>query len=378
MENSSLKRIGKFFIFSFFAVSVAAAPQKSAELQLVSSFLDGKDVFFKVIPTISIDPGGNICAIDNRDSVGYIFEATGNKAIRVGRLGQGPGELQFPSFICSDSLRVYIRDQIGLSIFDKKGKFINRIKLMNSTISIAVHQEKLYIAQSGFPELITVCDLQGNKISSFGQKYSVDYSLYKGSSTNLWSTDLTDKVLNSGKIFFSKECIYFVSTIFGDVFKYDFTGQFISKSKLFNGDIVNKTEYTYFKEGRTVDKSPYRYGIYYDVAFESGYFYGLMKRKFFQECPGDVIKVNEKTMSITESYVFAESDGAGSKKSTFSDLGILRSSDNRTQLVISLYDDQTGDNRINIYEPKRSPLISPSTPTDPTRKPPSAKSSPKS
>ena len=345
---------------------------------MVSSFLDGKDVFFKVIPTISIDPGGNICAIDNRDSVGYIFEATGNKAIRVGRLGQGPGELQFPSFICSDSLRVYIRDQIGLSIFDKKGKFINRIKLMNSTISIAVHQEKLYIAQSGFPELITVCDLQGNKISSFGQKYSVDYSLYKGSSTNLWSTDLTDKVLNSGKIFFSKECIYFVSTIFGDVFKYDFTGQFISKSKLFNGDIVNKTEYTYFKEGRTVDKSPYRYGIYYDVAFESGYFYGLMKRKFFQECPGDVIKVDEKTMSITESYVFAESDGAGSKKSTFSDLGILRSSDNRTQLVISLYDDQTGDNRINIYEPKRSPLISPSTPTDPTRKPPSAKSSPKS
>jgi hypothetical protein len=367
-----------FFIFSLFEVFFAAALQKSTELQLASSLLDGKDIHFKAIPTISVDLGGNIWAIDNRDSVGYFFDVAGNTAIRVGRLGQGPGELQFPSFICSDSLRVYIRDQIGLSIFDKKGKFINRIKLMNSTISIAAHQEKLYIAQTGFPDLITVYDLQGNKISSFGQKYTVDYSLYKGTSTNLWSTDLTDRVINSGKIFFSKECIYFVSTIFGDVFKYDFSGQFLSKSKLFDGDIVNKTEYHYFKEGRTVDKSPYRYGIYYDVAFDGDYFYGLMKRKFFQECPGDVIKIEEKTMSITESYVFSESDGAGSKKSSFSDLGILRSSDNRTQLVVSLYDDQTGDNRINIYEPKKIPLLDPTKTTDPARKPPTAKSSPAS
>jgi hypothetical protein len=360
-----------FFIFPLFAVFVAAAPQKSTELQLASSFLDGKDVFFKVTPMISVDEGGIICAIDNRDSVGYIFEAAGNTAIRVGRLGQGPGELQFPSFICSDSLRVYIRDQIGLSIFDKKGKFINRIKLMNSTISIAAHQEKLYIAQTGFPELITVYDLQGNTISSFGQKYSVDYSLYKD-----WPTSLTERVIHSGKIFFSKDYIYFVSTNFGDVFKYDFSGRFLLKAKLFDGDLVKNTENQYFRVGLANKESPYRYGVYYDVAFDGDYFYGLMKRKYFQECPGDVIKVEEKSMAIAESYVFAESDVARSGKCSLSDLGLNRSSDNRTQFVISLYDDQAGDNRINIYEPKKIPLMDPTTTTDPARKPPSAKSSP--
>jgi len=366
-------KVFRFFIFPLFAVFVAAALQKSTELQLVSSFLDGKDVFFKVTPMISVDEGGNICAIDNRDSVGYIFEATGNKAIQVGRLGQGPGEFQFPSFICSDSSRVYIRDQNGLSIFDKKGNFINRIKLLNSTISIATHQEKIYIAQTGLPDLITLYDLQGNAISSFGQKYSVDYSLYKG-----WSTSLTDKVINSGRIFFAKDFVYFVSTVFGDVFKYDLSGRFISKTNLFNGDLVKNTENQYFRVGLANKESPYRYGIYCDVAFDGDYFYGLMKRKYFQECPGDLIKVEEKTMTIAESYVFAESDVARSGKCSLSDLGLNRSSDKRTQFVISLYDDQTGDNRINIYEPKKISLISPSTPTDPMRKPPTTKSSPTS
>jgi len=341
------KRVG-FVLFMLLALCNGWPGQKPVALELISSLpKENTDVYFKTSPMLSVDPSGNIYAVDNRDHIIYKFDKKTHAILRIGRQGQGPGELMFPSLIYSDENRIYVKDNVGLSIFNVQGNYLSRFRLFYMIISMAVEKETVYLAQAGTPNLISIYDINGNKISSFGSKYSVDYSLY-----DRWPSQLADYVVNSGKILLSKDHVFFVSTLFADVFKYTRAGNLVSKTKLVSKEWVKKIEEHFFKKGLKYKKKEESvFGFFLDVAFDDGYFYGMVMRNIFKDCPGDIIKVNEKDMAISEAFVFPDSDKA--KKKNYQSLCLLKGKDNRPFFVVSLYDKELADHRINIYQQRR-------------------------
>lgn len=77
----------------------------------------------------------------------------------------------------------------------------------------------------------------------------------------------------------------------------------------------------------------------------------MVMRNIFKDCPGDIIKVNEKDMAISDTFVFPDSDKA--KKKNYQSLCLLKGKDNRPFFVVSLYDEELADHRINIYQQRR-------------------------
>jgi hypothetical protein len=204
----------------------------------------------------------------------------------------------------------------------------------------------IFLAQPGSENLISSYDQEGNRISTFGIKYNVDYDLYKE-----WSPSLTDRALNTGRILFSDEHICFVSTLFADVFKYNEDGHLISKEKLVPENLVSEIENMFFKIGlKYKEDGKAGYGFFYDVTYNQGYFYGLTMRSFIPEAPGDIIKINEKDMSIIEVYNFDSSEKK--KNDIYQNICVFNKKNNQPIFIVTKMDGESDHIQINIYQVK--------------------------
>jgi len=76
----------------------------------------------KAVPWIDVDSKGNIYAVGNREHSIFKFSREGKQLLTFGGWGQGPGELQWPADISIDKDldQVFIRDNIGISIYDSE------------------------------------------------------------------------------------------------------------------------------------------------------------------------------------------------------------------------------------------------------------------
>lgn len=327
------------FILVFFYATGAGQDKKPLEV-ITSIPSSAATVFFKTTPNISVDINGNIYALDNRTSELHIINPFINLEKTIAKKGQGPGELNGPTHLAIDERRIYVLDSYGVSIFSTEGRFENRFRVFHITIDLAVKDEKIYLAQAGSPALINVYDIKGNKAFSFGSKYAVDYEIYKG-----WSPQLTDSVINTGRILFSSDAIYFVNTIFTDVFKYDYKGNLIYKKRIFPESIIREIENQFLHIGL---KKKGAYAYFKDAAFFEGSFYCLGQRKFFGNCPGDILKIRAQDLTIDEAFIFTVDDAWENWRPL--NLCLRKGEKGQAQLCVSYYDDKLSDFRISIFQ----------------------------
>lgn len=338
-----MKRTIGFVVIAIIVItSISLTSSKLNTLVLISSIPDeATGPFFKNTPVFSIDPSGLIFALDNRLSELHRYDPHTGSMKTIAKKGQGPGELSAPAFIAVDGQRIYVKDDNGISIFDKDGLFRNRFRTFQLAIDLAAENGRIYLAQAGTAHLINVYDLEGNKISSFGSKYPIDYDLYKG-----WSPELTDRVINTGRILISPTAIYFISTLFGDAFIYSKDGHWVGRKKLVPRDLVKEIEEQFFRVGlKGRDKGGY--GLLVDISYIDGYFFGLVLRRIYSHSPGDIIRIAERSLVIDEAYRFARDEMT--KDWRFMNMGATKGPDGKPEFYLSYYDDKLAENKISLF-----------------------------
>jgi len=87
---------------------------------------------------IDADLEGNIYILEYGASRIRKYDQEGRYLMDVARGGQGPGELEFPMFFCTDAQnRVYVVDIRKIEVLDQNGVHLNTIKIDHSVIQIA-------------------------------------------------------------------------------------------------------------------------------------------------------------------------------------------------------------------------------------------------
>jgi len=134
----------------------------------------------KAVPWIDVDSKGNIYAVGNREHSIFKFSREGKQLLTFGGWGQGPGELQWPADISIDKDldQVFIMDNIGISIYDSEGTYINRIRTFIPPLSLCTIHNGVALLQPADDrkEMINFYNKEGQQVSSFGEKYQVNYS----------------------------------------------------------------------------------------------------------------------------------------------------------------------------------------------------------
>lgn len=115
-----------------------------------------------------------IVVSDENNNCIYIFDSNGNFVRKVGRVGQGPGDLMGPRHIAIDKdgdIYVYEVFNQRISIFSHNGKFKNSFRVNSSNLTdFYVNENKeIYIYVRGSDFFITVFDTFGNVIKEIGK-----------------------------------------------------------------------------------------------------------------------------------------------------------------------------------------------------------------
>jgi hypothetical protein len=312
---------------------------KIEELKFVRTLpAEGEDVFFKNIPFIAVDDFGNIYAVDNLRHTIYKLDKNGKLIMEIGRKGQGPGDLSYPRYISIYNNRIFTVDNIGISIFDLNGKFINRFRKFYRIFSIAVYKNTVLLASVSTKNLITVFDYKGKKLNSFGKKYDVDYSIHKG-----WPEIVVDRAINIGKIVCSENYIYYITYLFGDIFKYDVNGKLLFKKEMPNNiNIIKRNRKIYFKKGVKKD-TPYIKFLNDAIYFGNKIYLLLWKKDIY----GEIWQLDENTLEVEKKYRFFGKN----RENKIIARSIARWNKNNEQLFyISYRDTDIGDIFINLYK----------------------------
>lgn len=147
----------------------------------------------------------------------------------VGRPGVGPGELNLPAdFIIWNNI-IAIKDESGISFFDINGKFLSKFRLFTPHISLGYINDKIFYVTCtpGNPNLIQIFKKNGESVKSFLKKFLV-IDFKKQSKKNPFSAET---YFYEGKILNDEKYVYFFSTKFGKVFKFDQNGNEIPVKK---------------------------------------------------------------------------------------------------------------------------------------------------
>lgn len=241
------KRIYLFILLISIAAKIFTFHFPQKETLIIAKTFPKEIIYFKAVPPIDVDELGNIYAVGNREHTIYKFDSKGKFLLKFGGHGQGPGELQWPYYISSARKlkQVIVFDNVGLSIFSEKGKFINRIRIFSPALSIYASSNNILLLQPTEKNLINEFNYKGKFIKAFGNKYKINYSLHK----NISPREL-DLIVNDGAIFSDDTSgYYFISFIFGDIFKFDATGKIILIKKFPELKGREKNESLIYKRG---------------------------------------------------------------------------------------------------------------------------------
>jgi len=320
---------------------------KLVKLELVRKFpLEEQEVFFKTTPKIALDSSGNVYAMDNMQHTFFKFDRYGNFLKKIGRRGQGPGELEFPFLISLGENKVFISDNKGISIFDLDGKFINGFRKFRFTRSMAVFKDKVLLSESNTNNLIAVYSHSGKKLNSFGEIYKINYSILTD-----WQRYRVENVINWGEIVCSNNYIFFVSALFGDIYKYDSNGNLIKKKRIKNIDFLEDNKKFYFKT-TTIKKwrnksLPLRLYFQSAVYFENKIYLLLIDKNIY----GEIWKLDKDKLEVEKKYSFFNFRETLPTQIRSRNIGInKRNDDNILNFYISFISE--GEHFINVYTSK--------------------------
>jgi len=310
----------------------------------------------KAVPWIDVDSKGNIYAVGNREHSIFKFSREGKQLLTFGGWGQGPGELQWPADISIDKDldQVFIRDNIGISIYDSEGTYINRIRTFIPLLSLcAIHNGVILLQPApDKKEMINVYDSQGKLISSFGEKYQVNYSLSKEIEPNF-----LDRIANMGKILSDGEYIYYVSYVFGEIQVFDFSGKLVRRKKITGIRNLEKVtrdyERLFFKEGIKKNKDG---TITIRQVFNDSYLAGpdifLLMRGQVEDGPNEILFLSKDNLELRGRYGLPEGISARH-------LCVIKTAgENEVLFLVAFYDQVNEINSIGIFKKEVSKQFS--------------------
>jgi len=154
-------------------------PEDAIKLQFEFSFpkkeLEKEDIFLYQPFFLCSDKKGNIYVSDSRNHSILKFDSLGKFLKKIGRKGQGPGELSNPRYICCDdrnNLIVYDSNNRRIQIFSPEGEYLKNFKIFKRFCSMASDDQGLIYASTNSMEgpLIEVLDRGGKLVNSFGER----------------------------------------------------------------------------------------------------------------------------------------------------------------------------------------------------------------
>lgn len=315
---------------------------KTEELQpLAIVSLGDQDVYFKSSPRIAVDLLGNLYALGNQESELYKFDKKGKLIKKIARSGEGPGEISYPGGICITEKYVFVSDISSISIFDLNDTYLNRFRKSGMFIFMTVFNDTVLLSEALREKLITVYDLKGEKLNSFGEKYNVNSSIYE-----TLSPAAIDWMIHRGKAVCNENNIFYISFLFGDIFKYDAEGKLLLMKEL---DLMwaRNNKKLFFKDGMKFGKENLHINkrIFNDALIFENKMYLLVYR---DSTSGEIWQFNLDKLIIEKKFSYLNQV---SKNSSFRTSSFAISKDGKESLLFytSIYDHDTGDTFICKY-----------------------------
>ncbi len=146
------------------------APSAQIELFLDLEIKEPEDIIFNLIVDIAVDSENSICILDMKERVLFKFNEEGKFQKKIGRSGQGPGEIERPSSVFIDAKdNIYILDSRNrrVEVFKNNGDFTKSIKLNRfpnlGKNSIAVDENRnFYITGFYSDDNVVLCKYSPN------------------------------------------------------------------------------------------------------------------------------------------------------------------------------------------------------------------------
>ncbi len=127
------------------------------------------------------DEEGNIFILDEREYCVKKFTADGKYVSQFGRLGQGPGEFEYPGAIDCCNHRILVTSMPSIyHLFDLSGQYIERFRLPRyQGLNMKFLNSDRVVAHSMNPrgennkenKILKIYDLQGNILHEFGEPF---------------------------------------------------------------------------------------------------------------------------------------------------------------------------------------------------------------
>jgi len=187
--------IAELFALLFALLSTfVAAPAQGQEARLVTSFPDEDSDVFLGRPMQMIVADGSVHVIDYQQHNIVEFDLKGAFVRTIGSAGAGPGELNNAQSLTNhgDSLVVSDTGNGRLSVFHKDGSFGRVVHWPRSSRSLTevdgnllvVNRTRGFVDQSTPDDLISVFDMHGEHLDSFGEWVGKDRELSKAMSAS--------------------------------------------------------------------------------------------------------------------------------------------------------------------------------------------------
>ncbi len=276
-----MKKISLLVLGVLTASFLLSAPPGKSYLKRTILSIDSEEGLFKY--------GADIAIIDNDL---YMVENTRHRIIdytigdtsltykrSVGRKGNGPGDIYLPIGISVLKDVIAVKDEIGISFFDKSGKYLDKFRLFSYNISFVFVNDHVYYLTSNLssPGLIECFDKKGKLEKTFLKKFvDIDMKHHKKAPQNFIET-----LFYKGKLLSDGKYLYYFNSKFGKVFKFDLDGKSIFEkdiTPLFgeNGKLsVEKNTRAIDNGFEVVDGGYLSFPIFQDVRIYKGKIYIL-------------------------------------------------------------------------------------------------------
>jgi len=167
----------------------------------------------------------NVFVLENRSH--RLFKYAVNDEIKfvktIGQRGKGPSDLFLPMELSLWNNTLAVKDEVGVSFFDKNGKFLEKFRLFSPRISFVYANDKIFMAAAN-PEsdyLISMYNRKGKSLINFGKKF-LDLKPIVNKRFNHF---LAERYFFSGKLLSDGTFVYYLSSKFGKIIKYNTKGQ---------------------------------------------------------------------------------------------------------------------------------------------------------
>jgi len=149
----------------------------SEKLMIEYDYVIGRSTRFDVQDNIIY-----LCA--QRQNVVYKIGIGGKLIKRIGKRGQGPGEMMLPLIPYINNNELYITD-VGnsrINIYDTEGKYIRQIRTIGGYEAFVIIDNKIFVLDlmenTNPPRVYTIYDIEGKKIKDISSQYNKTYNNY--------------------------------------------------------------------------------------------------------------------------------------------------------------------------------------------------------